>query len=66
MAKPLVQTQNISHSTFDLYRELITSFWMTRLNQHWLIPNATSGIRRGPLTSLCFSGINKPRTERFE
>lgn len=33
----------VYHATFDLNRDLITSFWMTRLDQHPLILNATSG-----------------------
>lgn len=39
---------NVDRATFDLNRDLITSFWMTRLDQRLLILNAASGSWEGP------------------
>ena len=48
------QPAKVKHATFDLNRELIASFWMTRLDQHQLILNATSGTWEIPFPLPAF------------
>lgn len=47
-AKRSLSPVNIDRATFDPNRDLITSFWMTRMDQRPLILNATSGSWEGP------------------